>query len=582
MMMQLKNKVRYWSENECFDPATREQALRMLDENNQKEMEECFKHVLEFGTGGLRGPMGVGTNRMNRYTVMQATEGLARVIELENTQSQNVTSHSGVVIGYDSRNHSKNFAQASAEVLCAHGIKVYLFSEIAPTPLVSCELLRCSARAAIIITASHNPPSDNGYKVYWSHGGQIIPPVDGAIIQEVKKISRIEDIPVMNLDEAETKGLLQFVQEEADQYYFEQVEPLAWGNLKFNCDYGVVYTPFHGTGGRLVPELLKRRKFECLKSVTEQMVPDGNFPTLASPNPEDPKAFEMALEQADESDELILANDPDADRLGVMIRGMDRNWQWLNGNQIGVLLLDQMLSTLQEKEEIPKNGVLVTTIVSSPLMGKVARFYGLEVIQTLTGFKWIRDAALGAEKSGKEFLFGMEESHGYLSGSHTGDKDGIWAAMAFAEMGAFFKSQGKTPLDHLALIHQRHGIHLDSLFTINHPGEEGKKKIRKMMDDLRQNPPSSFGRLRTLKRIDIFNDVETDLLTKSEKSGPGLPQSNVILLELEKGNRIIARPSGTEPKIKFYFNLCGADMEGLENLMSQIKQDLQNFQESFL
>ena len=579
MSTQLLDKVRYWSEHQCFDSETRDHAKRMLQENNQKEIEECFKNVLEFGTGGLRGPMGIGTNRMNRYTVMQATEGLARVIEAQGSGSKNGNSYAGVVIGYDSRNQSKQFAEAAAEVLCAHKIQVFLFSEIAPTPLVSCELIRQSAQAAVIITASHNPPSDNGYKVYWSHGGQIIPPVDEAIIQEVKKISRIEEIPYMELSEAKKTGLLQYIGEEADQYYIDLVAPMALGSKDANKKLGVIYSPFHGTGGRMVPKLLELRNFERLKTVSEQMVPNGDFPTLPSPNPEDPKAFGLALEKANDDDDMILTNDPDADRLGVMVRGKNRDWQWLNGNLIGVLLLDQMLSSLQKTGGLPPNGVLVTTIVTSPLMSKVARFYGLEVIQTLTGFKWIRDAALRAEQSGKQFIFGMEESHGYLCGNHTGDKDGVWAAMAFAELGASLKAEGKNPFDQLDLIYQRHGNHLDSLFTISHPGEEGKQKIFRMIEDLRQNPPSTFGGLRCLKRVDVLNNIETDLLTRSERPGPGLPSSNVLILEMEKGNRIIARPSGTEPKIKFYFNLNGDEMPVLEDKLKRIKQELQEFQQ---
>ena len=562
--------VRYWSENPRFDRETRAEARRMLDDRFEQERKECFDGVLEFGTGGLRGIMGVGTNRMNRYTVMQTTEGLAKVIRmLEDGNS------SGVVIGNDSRHNSKYFAQVSAEVLTAHDIPVFLFADEAPTPLVSCELLRRSATAAIVITASHNPPEYNGYKVYWSNGGQIIPPVDMEIVNQVKFIDQIDAIRTKDLDHARHQGLLRNCSSDADEHYLSLVEKLSLGQVEDNTHFPLVYSPLHGTGGRLVPELLRRRGFIKVKVVEEQGAPDGNFPTVISPNPEDPRAFELGIKTASDSDELILCNDPDADRLGVMVRDRSGNWQWLNGNQIGVLLLDHALNVLKSKNILPPSCAFITTVVTSPLTIKIARAANLDVIETLTGFKWIRDAALTYESSGKgKFLFGMEESNGYLMGNHTGDKDGVWAAMAFAEMAAALKVQGFTPLAKLAQLHEQYGFHLDALETLTFEGYRGTRRIETIMRELRENPPLKLGGLPVTKITDLLLDRVTHTGSQVSQAGPGLPASNVLILELENQSRVIARPSGTEPKIKYYFNLCGKENHLLQKRLSAIKTDL--------
>ena len=560
--------VKLWAENPYFDTETRSAAKILLSDDKQNEREECFGSLLEFGTGGLRGIMGVGTNRINRYTIQMATEGVARIINKKGKESD----ASGVVIGYDSRHRSFEFAQISSQVLAAHGIPVFLFREIAPTPLVSCELLRRKAIAGIIITASHNPPEYNGYKVYWENGGLIVPPEDTQIIKEVRSIKRIDEIPTVPFEKALQEGKVEWIDNQADEYFLENVRKLSLGDRENNKKLGVVFTPLHGTGGRLVPELLRQQGFEKVKVVAEQMLPDGDFSTVGSPNPEEKKSFAMAQATASEDDEIILANDPDADRLGVMVRDTEKNWQWLTGNQIGVLILDFVISTLKLQKRLPQNGVIISTVVTSPLISKMAKENGLNAIEVLTGFKWIRQAALRFEKEeGGKFLFGMEESHGFLMGNHSGDKDGIWASMAFAEMAAALKENKLTPTDKLNQIYQQYGVHLDALRTQTFKGTKGVANIQQIMRELRNSPPKSVAGQAVVKITDY---LENKIICGNEtRQGPGLPQSNVIALKLADNSRITARPSGTEPKIKYYFNLQGKDSEMLNRRLGSIQAD---------
>ncbi|MEZ7975247.1 MAG: phospho-sugar mutase [SAR324 cluster bacterium] len=560
--------VKLWAENPYFDTETRSAAKILLSDDKQNEREECFGSLLEFGTGGLRGIMGVGTNRINRYTIQMATEGVARIINKKGKESD----ASGVVIGYDSRHRSFEFAQISSQVLAAHGIPVFLFREIAPTPLVSCELLRRKAIAGIIITASHNPPEYNGYKVYWENGGLIVPPEDTQIIKEVRSIKRIDEIPTVPFEKALQEGKVEWIDNQADEYFLENVRKLSLGDRENNKKLGVVFTPLHGTGGRLVPELLRQQGFEKVKVVAEQMLPDGDFSTVGSPNPEEKKSFAMAQATASEDDEIILANDPDADRLGVMVRDTEKNWQWLTGNQIGVLILDFVISALKLQKRLPQNGVIISTVVTSPLVSKMAKENGLNAIEVLTGFKWIRQAALRFEKEeGGKFLFGMEESHGFLMGNHSGDKDGIWASMAFAEMAAALKENKLTPIDRLNQIYQQYGVHLDALRTQTFKGTKGVANIQQIMRELRNSPPKSVAGQAVVKITDY---LENKIICGNEtRQGPGLPQSNVIALKLADNSRITARPSGTEPKIKYYFNLQGKDSEMLNRRLGSIQAD---------
>ena len=567
-MSNVREIAQYWAETNCFDKTTREEAKLLLETATEEELIDRFGTTLEFGTGGLRGVMGVGLNRMNRYTVMQATEGLARYIE-----KRQETVASGVVIGFDSRNNSEVFARAAAEVLAKHGIRVYLFRDIIPTPMVSYALLQKKAVAAIILTASHNPPEYNGYKVYWKHGGQIIPPDDEMIIDEVRSVEDIAEIPHMVFEDALQQGRIEWIEDDIDLEYLENLLPLSFGKPSQNEQLGVIYTPLHGTGGRLVPRLLKERGFTNLHCVASQMVPDGNFSTVISPNPEDAAAYELPMAEAQAEHQLILANDPDADRLGVMVRNNQQEWVRLSGNQIGALLLDFVLRVLQESGKLPENGLYIGSVVTSPLGKRIAEHYGLAVKEVLTGFKWIWSVALQAESEGQKFLFGMEESHGYLMGNHTGDKDGVWAAMAFAEMVASLKAQGSSPLMRLEELYRQYGFHLDSLHNQNFRGLEGKQQMEVTLSKLRENPPELLAGLKVEWIIDLLTDQVRIPGSSEIMLGPGLPRSNVIILELEQNARVIVRPSGTEPKVKYYFNLSGEREVQLERL-SQLKVSL--------
>ncbi|MEC8434299.1 MAG: phospho-sugar mutase [SAR324 cluster bacterium] len=567
-MSNVREIAQYWAETNCFDETTREEAKLLLETATEEELRDRFGTTLEFGTGGLRGVMGVGLNRMNRYTVMQATEGLARYIE-----KRQETDASGVVIGFDSRNNSEVFAHAAAEVLAKHGIRVYLFRDIVPTPVVSYALLQKKAVAAIILTASHNPPEYNGYKVYWKHGGQIIPPDDEMIIDEVRSVDDIAEIPQMDFEEALQQGRIEWIEDDIDPEYLEKLLPLSFGKPSQNEQLGVVYTPLHGTGGRLVPRLLKERGFTNVHCVASQMVPDGNFSTVLSPNPEDAAAYELPIAEAQVEHQLILANDPDADRLGVMVRNNQQEWIRLNGNQIGALLLDFVLGVLQESGKLPENGLYIGSIVTSPLGKRIAEHYGLAVKEVLTGFKWIWSVALQAESKGQKFLFGMEESHGYLMGNHTGDKDGVWAAMAFAEMVASLKAQSSGPIQRLEELYQHYGFHLDSLHNRNFLGLEGKQQMELTLSQLRENPPERLAGLKVQRIIDLLTDQERIPGNPEIQVGPGLPRSNVIILQLEQKARVIVRPSGTEPKVKYYFNLNG-EREEMKEQLAQLKASL--------
>ena len=428
-----------------------------------------------------------------------------------------------------------------------------------------------------MITASHNPPEYNGYKVYWDNGGQIVPPIDQQIIEEIKKIRKFEDIRKISLSDSRNKKIFSWIESESDQHYLNSVRTLSLGKRKHNKNLGIIFSPLHGTGGRLVPKLLQLQGFSKVKVVEEQMKPDGNFSTLVSPNPEDISSFEMSKKIASKEDELILVNDPDADRLGVMVRDYNNSFQFLSGNQIGVLLLDYILAISKENNLLPEKSAVITTFVSSPLIKLIAKEYNLEVIEVLTGFKWIRQAALNFEKeSGGKFIFAMEESHGYLMGNHSGDKDGVWAAMAFAEMNAQLKYYDITPIEKLKMIYKKHGTYLDKLETQTISGENSMREITKIISSLRNTPPKSLGGETVIKITDLLNNRITWLEKKEITSGPNLPSSNVISFELKNGSIIIVRPSGTEPKIKYYFNLRGNNIDDLKQMFLKIRESIIN------
>lgn len=567
MNQQVAELARYWSSSEVFDAATRGEIASLLQQQDEKELLERFGRALEFGTGGLRGIMGAGTNRMNRYTVQQATEGLARYYK-KKAATEIIR---GVVIGYDSRHQSQEFAKAAAEVLAGHGFKVYIFAKISPTPLVSYAVLTKQALAGIMITASHNPKEYNGYKVYGSNGGQVIPPDDIGIIEEVQKVKDFSEIPVKSFEQGVSQGLIQWINDEIDEDYFRALQPITMGKVANNAKLGVIYTPLHGTGGRLVEPLLRRNGFQIFHPVQAQILPDGNFSTLRSPNPEDSAALEMAVKMATAEDDVILANDPDADRLGVMVKHQGQ-WERLNGNQIGVLLLDFILSQLKSSGKLSNSGYFIVSNVTSPMAAKIAQGFGLKVVETLTGFKWIWSEAIRVEQSGLgQFVFGMEESHGYLMGRHSGDKDGIWAALAFAQMAAFYKNQGKTALDRLQELYQQWGTYLEDQANFSFPGMDGLQKMKNLMDQLRQNPPQKLAAFEVLEVVDLQEQVRWRPGQDQKSRGPNLPKSNVLIFELSEEARVIVRPSGTEPKIKIYFNLRGKDVESLRKQLVEMQ-----------
>lgn len=564
----IQKKSDQWSDPILFDPQTAAEVSQLVSTHQTEELQDRFGSSLVFGTAGLRGIIGAGTNRMNVYTVRQATEGLARYIrrQLGNTPCN-------VVIGYDSRHFSFEFAQTASQVLAAHQIHVFLFEKLCPTPQVSFEVIQRKSIAGIVITASHNPSNYNGYKVYWQHGGQIVPPDDEAIILEVNQVQDFASIQSLDFQEALKQNKITFLGPNVDEAYLSTVNQMAWGSLTDNQKLKVLYTPLHGTGQRLVPPLLQRRGFQ-LALVHEQTTPDGNFSTVASPNPEDPKAFQRALAVVDDQTDLILTNDPDADRLGVMVQHQGQ-WIWLNGNQIGILLLDGLLTHLQTQGNLPKNSVIITTIVSTPMVKKIAESYGLQTSQTLTGFKWIwKEACRLEETNDGKFLFGMEESHGFLMGKHCGDKDGVWAAMAFAEQLAILKQSQKTAIDRLNELYKIHGYYLETLETISLPGTEGMIKRQEMMDSLKNQPPTSVAGDPVLRMIDVHSNQILDLKTGTVSVGWNLPVADVLVFELASGNRIIVRPSGTEPKIKYYFQLQGSSKPELEHILVQMKAQL--------
>ena len=568
-MGSFTENARYWARSSVFDQATRQEVRKLLEQQDEKELADRFSSPLEFGTAGMRGIMAAGLNRMNRYTVRQATEGLARYLKKHADDD-----HAGVVIGYDSRHNSPQFAQAASEVLAAHGIPVFLFREMAPTPMVSFEVLERKAMAGIVITASHNPPEYNGYKVYWKNGGQIIAPQDQGIIAEAQQVTDMASIARIPFENALREGIILILAEDSDARYLAVLEKQALGDPAQNRRLAVIYTPLHGTGIRCVPPLLRKRGFRQLKQIEAQCVPDSNFSTVRSPNPEDARVFEMARAAAAPEDELILTNDPDADRLGVMVRHKTE-WRHLNGNQTGALLLDYWLSRLQALKKLPEDGVFILSNVSSPLGAKIAGVHGLRVIETLTGFKWMRAEATRIEEEGAgTFVFAMEESLGFLAGNHTGDKDGVWAALAFAEMTASLKARGLTPLDRLRQLHQQFGFHLDDLENRTLPGIDGRRRIEAIMQGFRHHPPARIGGSRLLRITDLLEKLVTMPASGETHPGPDLPVSDMLIFQLEDDARVIVRPSGTEPKIKYYFNLCGTNEALLQERLDRLKKDM--------
>ena len=567
--MNYLEKYKKWCESPEFDEETKEELMAI--KNDEKEIEDRFYKELEFGTAGLRGVMGVGTNRMNKYTVGKATQGLANFILEKGTKNK------GVAISYDSRNKSKEFGMQTALILNANGIKTYLFENLRPVPELSFAVRNLGCTAGVMITASHNPAKYNGYKVYWDDGAQIISPVDKQIIEKVRNIESYSEIKTITEDEARKKGLFNTLGKEMDDRYLEVLKNSII-NPEIIKEIGkylkIVYTPLHGTGNTVAKRLLNEIGFENVYVVPEQAEANGNFPTVAYPNPEDKNAFKMALDLAKEKDaDLVLATDPDADRLGIYSKdNKTGEYMEYTGNMSGLLIADYRISQMKEKGILPDNGMIVTTIVSSELAKAIAKEYNLECIEVLTGFKYIGAIMKEAEiKKDKTYLFGFEESYGCLIGDYARDKDGIAAVMSLCEAASYYKSKGKTLWEAMQDIFEKYGYYKEGQFSITLEGAEGAKKIKEMMDKMRKTEISKIGDYKVLSIRDIENNVKKDITT-GETSETGLPKSNVLYYELENDNWCCIRPSGTEPKIKIYFGVKGTSNEDAKEKLEELKK----------
>jgi len=546
LLKEVKAKAQKWLDGN-FDDDTKKQVKQLL-KNDETELIESFYRNLEFGTGGLRGIMGVGTNRMNVYTVGMATQGLCNYL-LQQFPGQNIK----VAMAHDCRNNGKLFTEVAAQIFSANGIKVYLFESLRPTPELSFAVRHFGCKSGVVVTASHNPKEYNGYKVYWEDGGQIIAPHDENIIDEVQKITSV--------DEVKWKGNakdITIVGEEIDNLYLAELKKLSLSPdiVKEHKSMGIVFTPIHGTGVALVPKALKAIGFENVIHVPEQDVIDGNFPTVKSPNPEESAALNMAIEKAKATGaELVMATDPDADRVGVAIKNAKGEFELLNGNQTGSFLLYYLITKWKENGLLKGNEYVVKTIVTTELIADMANDYGIEYFDVLTGFKFI--ANIIKENEGKKkFIGGGEESYGYLAGEFVRDKDAVMACMLIAEAAAWAKDQGKSILDVLAEMYVKYGFYKEALVNLVKKGKSGAEEIQQMMVDFRSNPPKEIGGSKVVKIKDFENQIEKDLISGKEKA-IDLPVSNVLQFFTAEGSKISVRPSGTEPKIKFYIGAKG-------------------------
>ncbi|MBR2241018.1 MAG: phospho-sugar mutase [Clostridia bacterium] len=571
--MEFQEKYNYWRTSETFDDETHQELEKIKDDEN--EIKERFYKDLEFGTAGLRGVIGAGTNRMNKYTVTKATQGLANYIIKTGKQDK------GVVIAFDSRRFSPEFSRWAALCLNANGIKTYRFDTLRPTPVLSFAVRELGCVAGIVVTASHNPPEYNGYKVYWEDGAQIVPPIDGEIISEVNAITDYSTIKMMDLEEAINKGLYNVVGEELDRKYIDTLKSLVLNPeaIKNNAkDLKIVYTPLHGTGNIPVQTVLKELGFENVYVVPEQEKPDGEFPTVSYPNPEDPKAFALALDLAKKVDaDIILANDPDADRLGVFVKkntnGETPEYEMFTGNMSALFIAEYELSQKKEKGILPENGAIITTIVSSDLTKAMAKEYNMKLFEVLTGFKWIGEKIKQFEQAGGnyEYVFGFEESYGCLVGTHARDKDGIVAVMATCEAAAYYKSKGISAYEQMDNIYKKYGYYKEGQIALTFKGIEGAEKIKSIMDKLRSNPPTELAGLKVLEFRDYKENIVKDLQT-GDTHETGLPNSNVLYFDLENSSWCCVRPSGTEPKIKFYCGVCTDSSEKSAKQLEALKE----------
>ncbi len=569
--MGYMEEYRFWLDDDYFDEDTKEQ-LRAI-EGDQKEIEERFYKELEFGTGGLRGIIGAGTNRMNIYTVRKATQGLANFILKQGAQDK------GVAIAYDSRRMSPEFADEAALCLAANKIKAYVFDALRPTPELSFALRTLGCTAGIVVTASHNPPEYNGYKVYWEDGAQVTAPKDREIIEEVKSIKDYHTVKTMAKADAQAQGLYQVIGSEIDDAYMAElkkqiIHPEVIARMA--DEIKIVYTPLCGTGNRPVRRILSELGFRNVYVVPEQENPDPDFTTLDYPNPEDPKAFTYALRLAKEKDaDIVLATDPDADRLGVYAKDQNTGeYVPFTGNMSGMLIAEYILRERTATGTMPENPALVTTIVTTNMTKAITAAYGVKLIEVLTGFKFIGEQIKLFEQTGSNhYVFGLEESYGCLAGTHARDKDAIVAVMCLCEVAAFCKNQGKTLWDMMLDIYEKYGYYKEGQYTITLKGIDGSRQIEEMMEKLRNNPPKAFGSYQVLKFRDYQKDQEVDMAT-GETGSTGLPKSNVLYFELPDDAWCCARPSGTEPKIKFYMGVKGSGIQDAQAKLEQLTEDV--------
>ncbi|HJD12235.1 MAG TPA: phospho-sugar mutase [Candidatus Ruminococcus avistercoris] len=555
--MGYKETYESWVNSSYFDDKTREE-LRGIAADDQ-EIKERFYKDLEFGTAGLRGIIGAGTNRMNIYVVRKTTQGLANYIISQDGQKK------GVAIAFDSRRMSPEFANEAALCLAANGIKAYIFESLRPTPELSFAVRELGCIAGINITASHNPPEYNGYKVYWEDGAQITPPHDSGIMDEVKKVTDYDQVKTMDKEDAIAAGLYEVIGQKVDDAYIERLKSQVLhmdairqmaGELK------IVYSPLHGTGNIPARRVLDELGFKHVYVVKEQELPDGEFPTVSYPNPESKEAFELGLALAKEVDaDLVLATDPDADRLGVYVKDQQGEYHSLTGNMSGCLLADYEIGQRKELKGLPEDGALIKTIVTTNMADAIARAYGVRLIEVLTGFKYIGQQILGFEENHTgTYLFGFEESYGCLIGTHARDKDAIVATMALCEAAAYYKTQGKTLWDAMIDMYEKYGYYKDDIQSITMKGIEGLEKIQQIMESLRQNPPAEIAGYKVTAARDYKKDTITNLAT-GEVTATGLPSSNVLYYDLTDDAWLCVRPSGTEPKVKFYYGIKGTSLE---------------------
>ena len=568
--MNYKQVYEEWLRNPYFDTETNFELESI--KYNENEIKERFYCDLKFGTAGLRGIIGAGTNRMNKYVVRRATQGLANYIMIQGKEEQ------GVAIAYDSRRMSTQFAKEAALTLCANGIKAYIFESLRPTPELSFAVRHLGCIAGINITASHNPPEYNGYKVYWEDGAQITPPHDVGIMREVGAVEDWAMIRTMPEEQAKNAGLYQVIGKDIDDVYMEELKKLVLHPeciKKWAKELKIVYTPLHGTGNIPARRILAELGFENVYVVPEQELPNGEFPTVSYPNPEAEEAFTLALALAKEKDaDLVLATDPDADRLGVYVKDKDGEYHVLTGNMSGCLLADYEIGQMKALGRDISDGALIKTIVTTNMADGIAEYYDVNLIEVLTGFKYIGQQILKMEQTGKgQYLFGFEESYGCLIGTHARDKDAIVATMALCEAAAFYMDKGMTMWDAMMDLYERVGYYMDGIQSITLAGVEGAEKIQQVLAQLRENPPKEFGgyKVKSVRdyQMDTIKDLKTGKITPT-----GLPNSNVLYYDMQDGVWLGVRPSGTEPKIKFYYGVKGKDLEDAQKLSEKLGEEV--------